>query len=189
MQWVTSLLQSVGKPFQWWIVVATWEQGLRVRFGKRTKHLMPGVHFRMPFIDRVIRVCVRERVVKTACQTISTKDGKVLTVALSLRYYIDDARQMIESVARPEETLRTFAQSRVSQFVATTRSEDLEPTGLASRIDGAVGRRANEWGIHHIEACIITFAYARTIRLLQAYDNDYQTSFDHKLDENPTSIS
>lgn len=185
MQWITTLLQSFAKPLQWWVVIAVWEQGLRVRFGKRTKHLKPGVHFRVPFLDRVVRLCVRERVVQTSTQTLSTKDRRVVTVGLALRYYIHDAKLMIETVARPEQTLKTLALSCAAEFVSSVPDEGLTPASLSESVNSGLQEACASWGITHIQCSVVTFAHARTIRLLQAHDHDDHSAFDRELDKTP----
>lgn len=187
MTWLNQLIQSTTRIFQWWVTVATWEQGVRVRFGKRTKHLLPGVHFRIPFLDRVVVVCVRERVVDTDNKTVTTSDGKALTFGLSMRYSISNAKLMIESVARPEGTMRELALAVACEHVSSTHSNDLTPHGIAEAISSQVG--VAKWGLEKFRPFVTTFAYTRTLRLLQAQDNGYTTAFDHRLDENPCKVS
>ncbi len=186
MTWVTQVLQAFAKPLKWWVTVATWEQGVLVRMGKKTHHLMPGMHFRIPFLDRVVVVCVRDRVVDTDSRTVSTKDGKPLTFGLAIKYRIADARKMTESVARPESTVQSIVLANASKVVAAHHSSDLTPTILQEETnkDSAF----DVWGLAGVEAFVTTFAYTRTLRLLQAHDNGYSTGFDHALDEHPAKV-
>ena len=63
MEWLSTIVRSLWRPFQWWVVVAQWELGLRIRLGKKTKALNPGIHFRIPFLDRIYIQSARLRTI------------------------------------------------------------------------------------------------------------------------------
>lgn len=180
MMWVSNLLKSLSKPFQWWVVVAPWEQGLRVRLGKRTTLLMPGIHWRIPYLDRLYRICTRMRMVSENGQTITTADGRVVTIGVAVEYAIADARRLFETVARPEETLLAKTQAIVADYVCRAESK-----GLTSK---AVQEHATEhldvgaWGLKNVKAYVLTFAFVRTYRLLQSGDQRV-TGLDYRLDQ------
>lgn len=186
MTWSMQLIQAFARPFQWWVVVAAWEQAVIVRFGKHTKHVGPGVHFRIPFLDRVFRLCVRDRMVNTDNRTVSTSDGKTLTIGMSLRYSIKDAQTMLGSVARPEETLTALAQAEAAQVVASMSSHELTPAAVQDHVRLILNRE--EWGLNEVGVFVVTWAFARTYRLLQANDHGYGSRLDCALDEKPATV-
>lgn len=189
MDWITTLLRSVSKPLTWWVVVAAWEQGVLVRFGKRTRLLAPGIHFRIPFLDRVATVCVRARVVETNCKTATTSDGQALTYALAIRYSVRDAKEMIEHVASPESTMQALAASSAAQAVALRAKEGLTPSGIADVVTTELRAAVAGWGFDPPTVTLISFAYARPLRLLMAQDSSYRSPMDYALDEKPSTLS
>lgn len=50
------------RQFQIWVVVAPWEQAVRVRLGKHLSVLNAGVHLKLPFADLVYLQSVRLRI-------------------------------------------------------------------------------------------------------------------------------
>ena len=50
------------KALQMWVTIAPWEQGLRVRLGRRVKLLGAGVHLRLPVLDVLYIQTVRTRI-------------------------------------------------------------------------------------------------------------------------------
>ena len=179
MMWVTNLLRSLSKPFQWWVVVAPWEQGLRVRLGKRTALLLPGIHWRIPYLDRVYRLCTRKRIVSETGQTITTADGKVVTIGVAIQYAVVDARLLFETVARPESTLLALAQAIVADYVCREKSEMLTSATVQEHVTEHLD--VNAWGLGNVEAYVTTFAFVRTYRLLQHTDQSV-TGLDYKID-------
>ncbi len=182
MTWLTEILRSLSKPFQWWVVVAPWEQGIRVRLGKRSKHLLPGIHFRIPFLDRVIRMCVRDRVIETDLVTVTTKDGKDLCFGLYIDYSIKDAKLVVETVARPEQTIKGRILADAIEVAAATDSADLTLRDLTKQLDPVEGITINSIQVQ-------SFVYTRTYRLLQGQDYKYSSAVDCALDDKPATVS
>lgn len=163
MSWLSQLF-GLFKSFQCWITIAPWEAALRVRFGKTAVRLGPGVHFRIPFTDRIFVQAVRLRPIFDTGQTVTTKDGKVLTVSFVIYYAISDMLKLYQSVSNPESLLIGQVQGQIAKTVCATRSEDLSPAWIESEINEALP--STDWGLSQVRLQITTFAYVKTYRLL-----------------------
>src|SRR5467141_2687015 len=102
MEWLATLLRAFAQPFQWWIVIAPWEQGLRVRIGKIAAELGPGIHFRIPFFDRIYVQSIRLRTIMRSNQTVSSFDGHPLALSFSIDFSITNLREMFDTLSSPE---------------------------------------------------------------------------------------
>ena len=58
---IRELFAQLSNVLTWVVVVAPWEQALRIRWGKTATLLKGGVYLRIPFIDRIYRQSVRKR--------------------------------------------------------------------------------------------------------------------------------
>jgi len=163
MTWLSQIF-GMFKTFQCWITIAPWESALRVRCGRSAVPLGPGVHPRVPFIDRIFVQAVRLRPIFDTGQTIATKDGRVLTVSFVIYYSIRDMLTMYQTVSNPESMLIGRVQGVISRVVTSTRSEDLTP----GTIEAAVTADLNvvDWGLGEVKLEVTTFAYVRTYRLI-----------------------
>lgn len=170
MEWLSQILSGLVKPLQWWIVIAPWEEGVRVRLGKTSKKLCPGIHFRIPWLDRVYVQSTRIRILTETGQTITTADGKVLTLAVNVEFRISDVQRMFLSVSDPEMVILGKVAGLVAELVSTTSSEGLTPKKIEEHASGKIS--ADEWGLSGIKVMVTNFAYVRTYRLLQ---NDYRS--------------
>lgn len=186
MNWVTQLLQAFGKPLQWWVVVAPWEQAVLVRLGRKARHLTSGMHFRIPFLDRVYLTCVRKRVTAETCMSVMTKDRKVLTLGISIEFSIANLRSMLNGVARPEQTMVAIVRDRIIAVAGSLRSEDLTVDRIATCIDVL---DQEQLGIADAKLRILTFAEVRTIRLMQSQDYGSYSRIDENLDEKSAVVS
>ena len=75
------LLVLVFIWFLFWIVkISQYEKWIKERLGRYAGQLDAGWHMIVPFIERVIKVDMRERVIQTPPQEMITKDNAVVTV-------------------------------------------------------------------------------------------------------------
>lgn len=164
---VTWLSQIFGffREFQCWIVIAPWEQGLRVRLGKVAAVLEAGPHLRIPFFDRILVQSVRQRTISQDGQTITTRDGKTLTLDLLVTYSIKDLAKLYLSLSNPEVTLLNQIQAVIAEEVSKRDSSEITPKVLTAAVQANLP--SGDWGLGDIVVGVGTFAIVRTYRLLQ----------------------
>lgn len=163
MQWFTTAIQSMTRLFKWWVVVACWEQGIRVRLGKNTKRLDPGVHLRIPFLDRIYVQSTRFRVISCPTQSISKRDKSVITFGLAVRYQIQDIVKLYQTAASVEAILLYDAISKASHLVATSDS-DINPASLEEQVNATMS--SHEYGLSDVRVSILSFCQARCYRFI-----------------------
>lgn len=164
MNWLTQIFGFL-KSFQFWIVIAPWEMGLRVRLGKHAASLRPGFHFRLPLFDRIFVQSTRLRSISDNGQTMTTSDGHVLTLSIAVFYAIEDIARLYTSVSNPETTLLYQVEGLVAECIARTDRATLTP----ALVEQFVSERmpSTEWGLGQVKVTVITFAFVKVYRLLQ----------------------
>ena len=184
MGWLTTIFSAVGKPFRWWVVVAPWERGLRVRMGKSARLLEPGIHFRIPFLDRVYVQSTRLRTAYDTCITVSTLDGHTVIIGVATNFCVNDIRALFDSLAAPETTLKTRVAAAVVDYVSQRKRDDVTPTELERSVSHAISSFG--CGLSGIGVQVISFAFVRTYRLMM---NDYSigAGLYHDFDRMPES--
>lgn len=173
MTWFTQLFQAFAKPFHWWVVIAPWERGVRVRLGKTAVELRPGPHLRIPFFDRIYVQTVRLRTISTLHLTLTTRSDVNITLSYSITFAIKDVVALYNSVQNPEETLRAFISGEITSCVAKQDITSIDE--LIRTVKSAVNEKLEEfssWGLSDLSCIITGFVKARVYRLLS---NDYAT--------------
>lgn len=171
MTGLIGLLRGLAVPFKWWVTVAPWEQGLRVRVGKTAKLLLPGLHFVIPFFDRCYVASVRLRMLTDVRQTVSTADGHPVTLSVAVQFRIDDLRALFLKCANPETTILARVASVCASTVSAATRDSLSPRAIE---DAAGLSVPADWGVAELSVRVVDFVQVRTLRLLS---NDYrQTS-------------
>jgi hypothetical protein len=158
------LFRQIGGIFRWWVIVAPWEQAVRVRLGKHVLVLNAGVHLRIPFADRVFLQSTRRRFTSVPTQTISTMDGKAVTVSGCLGYRIDDIGRLYDTLHQPEDVLQTEAQAAVARFVAGHTLQECGPGAVEAFVADSLD--LSKYGLGGTEYYVTDFVAVRTFRLI-----------------------
>ena len=164
MSWLPTMLESLSRPMKWWVVIASWEQGVRIRLGRNPTRLDPGIHLRIPFIDRIYVQSTRTRVILAENQSLSTKDGKVYTVSIGIRFRVQDVVELYESMAQPEGILACDAMSLVAQHIFTRQAKDIDPSALEDSVNDGMPSYAP--GLDSVRVNVTGFCHSRCYRMI-----------------------
>ncbi len=165
MQYIDSVMKYLSNLFQWWIMIAPWERGIRVRFGNKVKLLNPGFHWRIPFFDSVYVQGIRNRVLSMSLQTISTRDGITITVSGTLSYNMTDIVKMYNTLYHPELTLSNIVMSKISEYITMNDCKECTPSKVGEYVTQMLTKL--DYGINFGDVKIINFAIVKTFRLIQ----------------------
>lgn len=162
---LATFFTKIGNVFRWWVTVAPWEQALRVRLGKNVEVLKAGVHLRVPWVDRIYRQSTRRRLSTVPTQTVTTRDGKTLTLSCAVGYAIGDIKALYNTVHQPQDTIETEFQAAVARFVArSTLSECTTEALVKSCLEDV---NLERYGLVDVEFHVTDFAVVRAYRLMQ----------------------
>ena len=133
------------------MIIKQYERAIILRFGRYKRQVGPGVQTRIPFVDSVLVVDVREKVREFKAERMLTKDNVPVTIDAILRYRIIEERtkdavlnvenfnQMIQQVS--QTTLRNNIGSSVFQDILSRREE------VNQHIKAVIANEAGNWGI------------------------------------------
>lgn len=133
------------------MIIKQYERAIILRLGKYHRQSAPGVQTRIPFVDSVLVVDVREKVREFKAERMLTKDNVPVTIDAILRYRIIEERardavlnlenfnEMIQQVS--QTTLRNNIGSSVFQDILSRREE------VNQHIKAVIANEASNWGI------------------------------------------
>jgi regulator of protease activity HflC (stomatin/prohibitin superfamily) len=139
-------LVSLLKSFR---IVNQYEKGLVVRLGRYHNTADSGIVFLMPFIDSLITVDMRERVIEVQPQKVITKDNVLVTVDAVIYYKVIDPVKAEFEVANFNYAATTLAQTNLRNLIGdktldeTLTARDTVNASLRSILDEAT----NPWGV------------------------------------------
>lgn len=133
------------------MIIKQYERAIILRLGKYHRQVGPGVQTRIPFVDSILVVDVREKVREFKAERMLTKDNVPVTIDAILRYRIIEERardavlnvenfnQMIQQVS--QTTLRNNIGSSVFQDILSKREE------VNQHIKSVIAGESSNWGI------------------------------------------
>jgi membrane protease subunit HflC len=137
------------------------EQALVLRFGEPQRVITePGLHWKVPFADRVVLVDKRILALDSPAQEVIASDQKRLVVDAFARYRITDPLKFFQAagtVQQADSRLATVLNSAVrrvlgdASFVAVVRDQRQQ---LMNQITSQVNREAQSFGITVIDVRI-----------------------------------
>ena len=150
VEWILVLVLVVGTIFVSTKIVPQGEVWTVERFGAYTRMLNPGLHFLLPFIDRIgRRLNVQEQVLDIPEQSVITNDNATVTVDGVIYYRVLEADKAAYQVADLPRALDTLAMTNIRAVIgaleldATLSSRDGINTSLLAILDGAT----SAWGV------------------------------------------
>ncbi|ASJ07417.1 SPFH domain-containing protein [Thermococcus pacificus] len=130
-------------------VIRPYQKGLVERLGKFNRILEPGIHFIVPFMERVRVVDMREHVVDVPPQEVICKDNVVVTVDAVVYYQIMDPVKAVYNVSNFLMAIVKLAQTNLRAIIGemeldeTLSGRDIINARLREELDKITDR----WGV------------------------------------------
>lgn len=129
-------------------IIRPWEKGLIERMGKYQRTVSSGLTVIVPFIERLIKVDMREQVVDIPPQAVITKDNVAVEVDAVVYYEVTDPVKVTYNVANFYMAATKLAQTNLRNLVGdlaldeSLTSRELINTKLRQILDDAT----DKWG-------------------------------------------
>ena len=129
-------------------IIRPWEKGLIERLGKYQRTAESGLTLIIPFIERLIKVDMREQVVDVPPQAVITKDNVVVEVDAVVYYEVTDPIKVTYNVANFYAAATKLAQTNLRNLVGdlaldeSLTSREVINTKLREILDDAT----DKWG-------------------------------------------
>jgi len=98
-------------------IIRPFQRGLVERLGRYHSTVEPGMRLIMPFIDRMIRVDMRESVVEIPPQEVITSDNVVVSVYSVVYYEATDPKKLIYNVSNFMAAITKLAQTSLRNVI------------------------------------------------------------------------
>lgn len=130
-------------------IVKQYQRGVILRLGKYSSLAGPGINFVLPFLDTIILVDVRERVINVDPQKVITKDNVTVLVDAAIYYKIVDPVKAQFEVENFDLAVTTLAQTNLRNLIGdksldeSLTARDSINTSLREVLDEAT----DTWGV------------------------------------------
>lgn len=173
MGWLEPIAALFEKlwPF---ILVEAWEKAVKFRGGEPvpvpylTRHgwklkieyrkvLTPGVYFAFWWVERIIAESVATDGLPMPVQSLTTADGKAITVSTTIIYRIVNVERKVLVVTDFENSLRDLSKVTTARIVREYRWNDLvsRRVEVEKRLRDSLRPRLRQWGVRLVEVGLV----------------------------------
>src|SRR6266540_5757850 len=130
-------------------IVRPFQRGVVERLGKYRATMNPGLRVILPFVDRLILVDMRERVVEVPAQEVITSDNVVVTVYAVVYNEATDAQRLLYNVANFELAVTKLAQTNLRNLIGDLDLDDALTSSVKinAHLRDILDDATDKWGV------------------------------------------
>jgi regulator of protease activity HflC (stomatin/prohibitin superfamily) len=133
------------------MVVKQYERAIILRLGRYQKQVGPGVQTRIPFMDSILVVDIREKVREFKAERMLTMDNVPVTIDAILRYRIIEARarDAILNVENFNEMIQQVSQTTLRNNIGSSAFQDIlsKREEINQHVRKIIAQEASNWGV------------------------------------------
>lgn len=183
MNIVEQIRQLLSQLFQWWVTVTPWQQCVRVRCGKHATLLTAGMHWKLPVLDTIYLQPVRLRAQYIEPQTVTTADGRSISLSVAVHYRIADLLKLYNTIHNQSDTISQTTQGEVAGYVSGFELGSLNKASLELYLTETLHQRIDPFGLEVVEVQVTNFAVVKTYRLISGSFGPLQSFHDKMVKE------
>ena len=128
--------------------VRPYERACVERFGRYQRTAQPGLNFILPFIERMIKVDMREQVVDVPPQEVITKDNATVTVDAIIYYEVTDPVKVLYNVAQFRLATIKLAQTNLRNVIGDMSLDEslTSRERINARLRDVLDEATDKWG-------------------------------------------
>ena len=128
--------------------IRPYERACVERLGKYQRTVHPGLNFIVPFIERLIKVDMREQVVDVPPQEVITKDNATVTVDAIIYYEVTDPVKVLYNVAQFRLATIKLAQTNLRNVIGDMSLDEslTSRERINARLRDVLDEATDKWG-------------------------------------------
>src|SRR5512137_1193409 len=128
--------------------IRPYERACVERLGKYQRTVQPGLNFILPFLERLIKVDMREQVVDVPPQEVITKDNATVTVDAIIYYEVTDPVKVLYNVAQFRLATIKLAQTNLRNVIGDMSLDEslTSRERINARLRDVLDEATDKWG-------------------------------------------
>lgn len=160
------LILNAAGLFKFWVVVREYERGVVLRLGRFNREIEPGFHWVWPMsVDEVLTDNVVPRTYNLGAQSLTTNDGKCVTVGGVVTASIRNIRKALLEVEGVDHALVDSCSTVIARFVAQSTWDQLMHGIGSEKLTADCREIATDYGIKIVRVQLADCSVSRAIRL------------------------
>ncbi|HXC03243.1 MAG TPA: SPFH domain-containing protein [Bacteroidia bacterium] len=166
LEWLKGVFEAIWEHLLPFTVIHVYQNAGVLRFGHYHRTLMPGFHWRWPFVEEIYPENIYRTTLALEPQTITTKDDKTVVVGGIVRYRIVDVQPFITEIGNQHDLLRDTSMGAVLRQVRQVELRALLDKPPENVIASDVRRQVKPYGMEIESFTFTDIGQIRTLRLI-----------------------
>lgn len=145
------------------IIISEYDRGVRLRRGRNPKLYMPGISFKIPFVDFVHTCTVTNDTKEPIAIFVTTSDGKTITATPFIKFRIVDPIKYIIETNTADSNLHDTARLVFSDYLTDITWEECKKKTTRTNIKNKLNDKVQDMGIEILECGLAGLAIIRII--------------------------
>jgi len=163
--YIIDVIKSIWFSLIPFYVINEFEHGIILRLGKWYKDIYPGLGWKIPFFDEVLKCRNTVTTMSIQNQTLTTLDGEQITIEAIVKYKINNAKKYLLEVEDTTDAINDITQGKIKEIVTNKTWNEVRLLQDAE-IKEAVSIETIKWGIKVYYITITSLAKARVYKLI-----------------------
>jgi regulator of protease activity HflC (stomatin/prohibitin superfamily) len=133
------------------IIINQYERAIILRLGVYRGQVKPGIHTRLPLIDNILVIDIREKVREFNAEKMLTKDNVPVTIDAILRYKITEERSndALLNVENFNEMIKQVSQTTLWNNIGSSNFQEIlsRREEVNQNIKSIISKEAEKWGV------------------------------------------
>ena len=157
-QWISDIIPIV--------IIPSYEEGVHLSLGKFKKVLHPGIHFKIPFLDEILRHHVVVTTISLPAQSLYTSDKQNFVVKGVIKYKIADVKTFLLEVYDAQDALSDMTLGIIKNVIISLPAEKCIDPELDNLLTKKARVEAKKWGVDIQQVTLTDVAPIRSYRLM-----------------------
>ena len=166
-----SWLQSVWKIVWFFQIVREYEEGVLFTLGKFKKVLKPGLHFKWSVFEEIQTHYSKDDTILLPHQALTTMDGKTVTVAGRILYYITDIELFMTKVNSPQQAISDITMGVIAKNIIESNYSETVNIKIMNEISKQSRSRCKKYGVYIEDVELVQLSLSRSVNLFSAHEN------------------
>lgn len=133
------------------IIINQYERAIILRVGVYRGQVKPGIHTRLPLIDNILVIDIREKVREFNAEKMLTKDNVPVTIDAILRYKIieEKSNDALLNVENFNEMIKQVSQTTLRNNIGSSNFQEIlsKREEINHNIKSIISKEAENWGV------------------------------------------
>lgn len=147
-------------------VIEEYERGIRLRLGKaQLVPLKPGLHFKVPFADKILSSIVTNDTIHIEAVTFTTTDGITITAGATVEFYIEDIYKFLINTNEAITNYHDICRAILASILAEYTWEECKRKTTTTVVKNKIKIQAEQMGIFTDKVTFSDMSISRAYKL------------------------